>query len=76
MKIKLSEYKGVVFDLDDTLIDRKKAYSEIFTLLYNEHEVFNSKLTLEESLSFFWTLSPNNSIDIKTQMENGYLKKI
>ena len=50
MKVKLSEYRGVVFDLDDTLIDRKKAYSEIFTLLYNEHEVFNSKLTLEESL--------------------------
>jgi hypothetical protein len=49
MNIKLSEYKGVVFDLNDTLIDRKKAYSEIFTHLYKEHEVFNSKLTLEES---------------------------
>ena len=74
MKIKLSEYKGVVFDLDDTLIDRKKAYSEIFTLLYNEHEVFNSKLTLEESLSFFWTLSPNNSIDIKYAFSEIKLK--
>ena len=74
MNIKLSEYKGVVFDLDDTLIDRKKAYSEIFTLLYKEHEVFNSKLTLEESLSFFWTLSPNNSIDIKNAFSEIKLK--
>ena len=74
MNIKLSEYKGVVFDLDDTLIDRKKAYSEIFTLLYKEHEVFNRKLTLEESLSFFWTLSPNNSIDIKNAFSEIKLK--
>ena len=27
MSLNLSEYMGVAFDLDDTLIDRKSAYS-------------------------------------------------
>ena len=28
MSLNLSEYMGVAFDLDDTLIDRKSAYSK------------------------------------------------
>ena len=41
MKIKLSSYKGIIFDLDDTLIDRKKAFKKVFTKLYMENKNIN-----------------------------------
>ena len=63
--IKLSDYKGIVFDLDDTLIDRKEAYNKVFSNLYNEDQLFQKKFSFDEAMSFFWSLSPNNSIDVK-----------
>ena len=65
MKIKLSSYKGIIFDLDDTLIDRKKAFKKVFTKLYMENENINKDTSLDQALNFFSTLSPNNHIDIK-----------
>ena len=53
MKIKLSGYKGIIFDLDDTLIDRKKAYKKVFTKLYKENESINKDTSLDQALKFF-----------------------
>ena len=52
-KIKLSEFKGIVFDLDDTLIDRKEAYNKVFSNLYNEDQLFQKKFSFDEAMSFF-----------------------
>ena len=38
MSIKLSEFKGIAFDLDDTLIDRKKAFDKIQEIMAKENE--------------------------------------
>jgi|TARA_B110000263_G_C14918436_1_gene333639 FMN phosphatase YigB (HAD superfamily) len=64
-KIKLSEFKGIVFDLDDTLIDRKEAYIKVFSNLYNDDQLFQKKFSFDDAMSFFWSLSPNNSLDVK-----------
>jgi len=45
-KIKLSEFKGIVFDLDDTLIDRKEAYIKVFSNLYNDDQLFQKSFLL------------------------------
>ena len=63
--IKLSNYKGIVFDLDDTLIDRKEAYDKVFSDLYNDDKLFQKKFSHEEAMRFFWSLSPNNTFDVK-----------
>jgi putative hydrolase of the HAD superfamily len=64
-KIKLSDYKGIVFDLDDTLIDRKEAYNKVFSDLYNAQKLFQKKFTHDQAMCFFWSLSPNNHFDLK-----------
>ena len=33
-KIKISDFKGLAFDLDDTLIDRKTAFNKIFKIFF------------------------------------------
>ena len=41
MKINLSKFKGIAFDLDDTLIDRKKAFDKLCIKLSEDFDCFN-----------------------------------
>ncbi|MBL07169.1 MAG: hypothetical protein CL773_05545 [Chloroflexi bacterium] len=68
MSINLSQYKGVVFDLDDTLIDRKSAYNQFIEIMHDNFEIFKhfSKIKAQE---YFWNLSPNNSFNIQKALE-------
>ena len=50
-------YKGFLFDLDDTLIDRKNAYEYMYKIFYDSHKEINSSLTWESAKEFFWSLS-------------------
>tara|TARA_B100001079_G_C16407839_1_gene514645 strand:+ start:315 stop:998 length:684 start_codon:yes stop_codon:yes gene_type:complete len=72
-KIKISDFKGLAFDLDDTLIDRETAFNKIFKIFYKNQQAINKKFTEKETLKFFWDLCPNNSIDISYCFET--LKK-
>ena len=81
MKIKLSEYKGVVFDLDDTLIDRKSAYSKFIESMIKNFEIIKI-FSKNEAQEYFWKLSPNNSFymskaieKIKNELKNIYGKE-
>ena len=58
-------YKGFLFDLDDTLIDRKNAYEYMYKIFYDSHKEINSSLTRESAKEFFWSLSPNGAADQK-----------
>ena len=58
-------YKGFLFDLDDTLIDRKNAYEYMYKIFYDSHKEINSSLTWESAKEFFWSLSPNGAADQK-----------
>ena len=63
MSINLSDYKGVAFDLDDTLIDRKSAYSKFIEIMLKNFEIFKI-FSKNEAQEYFWNLSPNNSFNI------------
>ncbi len=63
MSVKLSEFKGIAFDLDDTLIDRKKAFDKLCLRFTNDFKCF-SELSKEEALEYFWSLNSNNDFDI------------
>jgi len=51
--MKLSEFKGIVFDLDDTLIDRKDAYNKVFSNLYNQYTYFQKNFLMAKLCVFF-----------------------
>ena len=59
-----TSFKAVLFDLDDTLIDRKSAYEYMCRRFYDLHNEINSSITWEEARKFFWNLSPNNAANI------------
>ena len=63
MSLNLSEYMGVAFDLDDTLIDRKSAYSKFIKIMLKNFEIFKI-FSKNEAQEYFWNLSPNNSFNI------------
>ena len=42
-KIKISDFKGLAFDLDDTLIDRETAFNKIFKIFYKNQQAINKK---------------------------------
>ena len=54
-------FRGALFDLDDTLVDRKSAYDDIYRVLYDRHEAIHSQTPWKDALEFFWTLSPDNA---------------
>ena len=62
-------YKGFLFDLDDTLIDRKNAYEYMYRIFYDSHKEINSSMTWEDAKEFFWNLSPNGAADQKKSIE-------
>jgi len=59
----LREIKAALFDLDDTLLDRKSAYNAFYRSFYDRHEVINEDVSWPEAKEFFWSLSPNNATD-------------
>ena len=62
-------YKGFLFDLDDTLIDRKNAYEYMYRIFYDSRKEINSSMTWEHAKEFFWNLSPNGAADQKKSIE-------
>ena len=68
MSLNLSEYMGVAFDLDDTLIDRKSAYSKFIEIMLKNFEIFQN-FSKNEAQKYFWNLSPNNSFNISKALE-------
>jgi len=64
MNVSLSKFKGIAFDLDDTLIDRKKAFDKLCIKLCNDFDCF-SFFTNEEAIEYFWSLNSYNDFDIK-----------
>ncbi len=59
----MSEFRAALFDLDDTLIDRRSAYDIFYRSLYDQHEAINENISWPDARDFFWTLSPDNATD-------------
>lgn len=57
--------KAVLFDLDDTLIDRRTAYNNFYRAFYDRHESINEDISWPEAKEFFWSLSPDNATDLR-----------
>jgi putative hydrolase of the HAD superfamily len=55
--------KAALFDLDDTLLDRKSGFESVYRLFYDQQPAINRSTPWEEARRFFWTLSPNNAIN-------------
>ena len=53
--------RACLFDLDDTLIDRESAYTNVYKDYYYQEEVIRNSLNLNEAIDYFWSLSPNNT---------------
>ena len=53
--------RACLFDLDDTLIDRESAYTNVYKDYYYQEEVIRNSLDLNEAIDYFWSLSPNNT---------------
>lgn len=47
--------------MDDTLIDRRGAYDDVYRVIYDKHEAIHSATSWEDALEYFWTLSPDNA---------------
>jgi len=57
----IPKFRAVLFDLDDTIIDRKSAYGVIYRVLYDRHEAIHSQSSWEDALEFFWSLSQDHA---------------
>ena len=55
--------KAALFDLDDTLVDRRSAYEYAYRRFYEEQPGINQNTSWAEAWDFFWSLSPNNATD-------------
>lgn len=55
--------RAVLFDLDDTLLDRHPAYEATFRIFYDLQPAINSSANWEDAMQFFWSLSPNGTTD-------------
>lgn len=56
-----SELKAVLFDLDDTLVDRRGSYDIFYRSFFDRQDAVNETLSWPEAKDFFWTLSPDNA---------------
>jgi putative hydrolase of the HAD superfamily len=61
-----AEIKAVLFDLDDTLIDRAAAYDRFYRQLYDSSPDIHENASWDEARAFFWELSPNNATNPRT----------
>ena len=59
------KYRAVLFDLDDTLIDRRSAYDALYRVFYDQQPAINTASTWEEAREFFWSLSPWNATNAR-----------
>ena len=55
--------RAVLFDLDDTLLGRSRAYKATFRVFYDAQPAINSTTDWGEALEFFWSLSSYGAID-------------
>ena len=60
------KFEAVLFDLDDTLVDRRSAYEHAYRSFYEEQPAINRNSSWEEARAFFWSLSPDNATDPRT----------
>ena len=49
---------AVLFDMDDTLIDRSSAYEFAYRCFYDDNPALNLTTSWENAKAFFWSLSP------------------
>jgi putative hydrolase of the HAD superfamily len=54
-------FSAALFDMDDTLIDRRSAYGDVYRVIYDKYESISSAASWEDALEYFWTLSPDNA---------------
>lgn len=47
-----ASYKGVLFDLDDTLIDRKSAYDALYRRFYDEQPAIHNDVSWDVAREF------------------------
>ena len=59
------QFRAALFDLDDTLIDRNSAYSEIYKVMFDQHEAIHGQSSWEDAHEYFWSLSQNNATDLR-----------
>lgn len=55
------ELSAALFDLDDTLLDRRGAYQVFYRSFYDRQESINEDVPWPEASEFFWSLSPDNA---------------
>ena len=60
------KFRAALFDMDDTLIDRRSAYDDVHRVFYDQHEAINGSTSWDDALDFFWSLSPDNATNAKT----------
>ena len=48
--------RACLFDLDDTLIDRESAYTNVYKDYYYQEEVIRNSLDLNEAIDYFWKI--------------------
>ncbi len=65
MKSVFPVFQAVLFDLDDTLLDRRAAYDYAYHRFYDEQPAIHKACSWEEARTFFWWLSPNNATDAR-----------
>jgi FMN phosphatase YigB (HAD superfamily) len=47
------KFRTALFDMDDTLIDRRLAYDDVYRVLYDRHEAIHDSTSWEDALEFF-----------------------
>ncbi len=65
----LPEIKAVLFDLDDTLVDRRGAYDLFYRSFYDRNDAVNESVSWPEAKDYFWTLSPDNATNPRQAFE-------
>jgi len=66
VKSLLPPFNAVLFDLDDTLLDRKSAYDYAYRCFYDAQPAIQRAATWGAARAFFWTLSPYNATDARS----------
>ncbi len=68
-KRRLPDIDAVLFDLDDTLVDRKGSYEIFYRSFYDRQDAVNETVSWPEAKDYFWTLSPDNATDPRQAFE-------
>lgn len=68
-ELRETDIRAVLFDLDDTLVDRRGAYDIFYRSFFDKNDALNDLLSWPEAKDFFWTLSPDNATDPRQAFE-------